>query len=76
MYVGGQVVGGTNEDGSQVVSGAVGVPDLFASLCFALGINGDEENYSRLRSTYSGRQRRDSYRGTVQGLIVVSCYKL
>lgn len=44
---GGQTVGSTNEDGSEVVSGAVGVPDLFASLCFALGINKDEENYSR-----------------------------
>lgn len=57
---GGQVVGGTNEDGSQVVSGAVGVPDLFASLCFALGINGDEENYSR-----SGRPIRVVNDGTV-----------
>ncbi len=44
---GGQVIGGTNENGSEVISGAVGVPDLFASLCFALGINPDEENYSR-----------------------------
>ena len=44
---GGQIVGNTNEDGSEVISGAVGVPDLFASLCFALGINKDEENYSR-----------------------------
>ena len=44
---GGQVIGGTNENGTEVMSGAVGVPDLFASLCFALGINADEENYSR-----------------------------
>ena len=43
---GGQVIGGTGEDGTEVVSGALGVPDLFASLCFALGINADEENYS------------------------------
>lgn len=57
---GGQIVGGTNEDGSQVVSGAVGVPDLFASLCFALGIDGDEENYSR-----SGRPIRVVNDGTV-----------
>ncbi len=57
---GGQVVGSTNEDGSQVVSGAVGVPDLFASLCFALGIDGDEENYSR-----SGRPIRVVNDGTV-----------
>ncbi len=57
---GGQVIGSTNEDGTQVVSGAVGVPDLFASLCFALGINHDEENYSR-----SGRPIRVVDDGTV-----------
>ena len=50
---GGQVIGSTNEDGTEVVSGAVRVPDLFASLCFALGIDADEENYSR-----SGRPLR------------------
>lgn len=57
---GGQIVGGTNEDGSEVVSGAVGVPDLFASLCFALGVDGDEENYSR-----SGRPIRVVNDGSV-----------
>jgi hypothetical protein len=44
---GGQVIGGTSEDGTEVVNDALGVPDLFASLCFALGIDADEENYSR-----------------------------
>ena len=57
---GGQIVGGTDEDGSEVVSGAVGVPDLFASLCFALGIDGNEENYSR-----SGRPIRVVNDGSV-----------
>jgi uncharacterized protein (DUF1501 family) len=57
---GGQVIGSTNEDGTQVISGAVGVPDLFASLCFALGIDADEENYSR-----SGRPIRVVDDGTV-----------
>ena len=57
---GGQVIGGTDEDGSEVVSGAVGVPDLFASLCFALGIDPDEENYSR-----SGRPIRVANDGSV-----------
>ena len=57
---GGQTVGSTNEDGSVVVSGAVGVPDLFASLCFALGIDKDEENYSR-----SGRPIRVVNDGSV-----------
>ncbi|MCY4553959.1 MAG: DUF1501 domain-containing protein [Candidatus Poribacteria bacterium] len=57
---GGQIVGGTNEDGNEVVSGAVGVPDLFASLCFALGIDGNEENYSR-----SGRPIRVVNDGSV-----------
>ena len=44
---GGQVIGGTDENGVEVVSDPLGVPDLFASLCFALGIDADEENYSR-----------------------------
>ena len=57
---GGQIVGGTSEDGTEVVSGAVGVPDLFASLCFALGIDADEENYSR-----SGRPIRVVNDGSV-----------
>ena len=57
---GGQTVGGTNEDGSEVVSDPVGVPDLFASLCFALGIDGSEENYSR-----SGRPIRVVNDGSV-----------
>ena len=57
---GGQVIGSTNEDGTQVVSGTVRVPDLFASLCFALGIDVDEENYSR-----SGRPIRVVDDGTV-----------
>ena len=57
---GGQTVGSTNEDGSEVASGAVGVPDLFASLCFALGIDKDEENYSR-----SGRPIRVVNDGSV-----------
>ena len=57
---GGQVIGSTNEDGSEVISGAVGVPDLFASLCFTLGINPDEEKYSR-----SGRPIRIVNDGSV-----------
>ncbi len=57
---GGQVVGSTNEEGVEVLTAPVGVPDLFASLCFALGINGDEENYSR-----SGRPIRVVNDGSV-----------
>ena len=57
---GGQVIGGTSEDGTKVVSGALGVPDLFASLCFALGIDANEENYSR-----SGRPIRVVNDGSV-----------
>ena len=57
---GGQVIGSTNEDGTQIVSGAVRVPDLFASLCFALGIDPNEENYSR-----SGRPIRVADDGSV-----------
>lgn len=57
---GGQVIGSTNEDGTKVVAGATGEQDLFASLCFALGINYDEENMSR-----SGRPIRVVNDGTV-----------
>ena len=57
---GGQVIGSTNEDGTEVASGAVGVPDLFASLCFALGIDYQEENMSR-----SGRPIRVVNEGSV-----------
>ena len=44
---GGQVIGATSDDGEQVLERPVSVPDLFATLCFALGINFNEENYSR-----------------------------
>lgn len=57
---GGQVIGSTNEDGMKVVTDPITVPDLFASLCFALGINYEEENYSR-----SGRPIRVVNEGTV-----------
>ena len=45
---GGQVIGVTSEDGTQVVDRPVSVPDLFASLCFALGVDPHSENYSRV----------------------------
>lgn len=45
---GGQAVGATDADGIEVVDRAVSVPDLFASLCFALGIDYHTENYSRM----------------------------
>ena len=57
---GGQVIGGTSPDGMQVVTDAIGVPDLFASLCFALGIDYEKENYSR-----SGRPIQVVNDGTV-----------
>ena len=45
---GGQAVGATDADGIEVVDRPVSVPDLFASLCFALGIDIHNENYSRM----------------------------
>ena len=57
---GGQVIGNTDEDGMKVVTNPIGVPDLFASLCFALGINYQEENMSR-----SGRPIRVVNEGSV-----------
>ena len=43
---GGQVIGQTDNEG-KVLSGQVSVQDVFASLCFALGIDHNHENYSR-----------------------------
>ena len=45
---GGQTVGATDAEGIEVVDRPVSVPDLFASLCFALGIDFHNENYSRM----------------------------
>ena len=44
---GGRAIGATNADGTQVADQPVSVPDLFASLCFALGIDYNNQNYSR-----------------------------
>lgn len=44
---GGQVIGATSEDGMEVVDRPVSVPDLFASLCYSLGIDSEDQNYSR-----------------------------
>ena len=44
---GGRAIGATNEDGTSVLERPVSVPDLFASLCFALGIDYNNQNYSR-----------------------------
>lgn len=57
---GGQVIGSTDADGTKVLTDAIGVPDLFASLCFALGIDARAENYSR-----SGRPIRVANDGNV-----------
>lgn len=57
---GGQVIGSTSPDGKKVATNPVPVPDLFASLCFALGIDYQEENMSR-----SGRPIRVVNEGKV-----------
>ena len=44
---GGRAIGATNADGTEVADHPVSVPDLFASLCFALGIDHNNQNYSR-----------------------------
>ena len=44
---GGRAIGATNADGTAVAQRPVSVPDLFASLCFALGIDYNNQNYSR-----------------------------
>ena len=57
---GGRAIGATNADGTAVVERPVSVPDLFASLCFALGIDYNNQNYSR-----AGRPIRVVNNGTV-----------
>ena len=44
---GGTSIGETNGDGTRVLNRPVSVADLFASLCFALGIDYNDQNYSR-----------------------------
>jgi hypothetical protein len=44
---GGQVIGATDAEGTEVADRPVSVPDLFASLCFALDIDYHSQNYSR-----------------------------
>lgn len=43
---GGQVIGQTSNDGGEVARDPVTPPDLFASLCHALGIDPNKQNYS------------------------------
>jgi hypothetical protein len=45
---GGQVIGSTSPDGSQVTNRPVSVPDLFCTFCHALKINARKENQSTL----------------------------
>ena len=45
---GGQVVGATSADGSEVKSRPVTVPDLFTTFCQSLGINPRKENHGPL----------------------------
>ncbi len=43
---GGQVIGATDAEGAEVVSGKLGVPDLIASICHPLGIDHTQWNMS------------------------------
>ncbi|RMG13286.1 MAG: DUF1501 domain-containing protein, partial [Planctomycetota bacterium] len=44
---GGRVVGATAPDGTRVVDRPVGVPDLMATVCHALGLDAELTNYSK-----------------------------
>lgn len=44
---GGQVIGATSEDGMEIVDRPVTTKDLFATVCTALDIDPESENYSR-----------------------------
>jgi len=43
---GGQAYGKTSADGKEIESGKIGVGNVLATLCMALGIAPDEENVS------------------------------
>ncbi len=43
---GGQVIGATNEDGTEVVHRPITVPDLFATICHLLGIDPNKRYYT------------------------------
>ncbi len=45
---GGQVIGKTSTDGSEVVEHPVGVPDLLATVCLGLGIDPHKQNQSNV----------------------------
>jgi hypothetical protein len=45
---GGQVIGATNPEGTDIAARPVAVPDLFCSFCHALKINPRKENISGL----------------------------
>lgn len=42
----GQVIGATNEDGTDIAHRPVSVPDLFATLCYQLGIDPNKRYYT------------------------------
>jgi hypothetical protein len=46
--VGGQAIGRTNKDGTKVEERPVGVPDLLATVCHALGIDPEKQNLSNV----------------------------
>jgi len=46
---GGQAIGKTSEDGTKVEEREVTVPDLFATICLALGIDPNKQNESNVR---------------------------
>ncbi len=45
---GGQVIGATNDAGTEVTDRPVAITDLFRSIYYTLGIDADEENLSRI----------------------------
>ena len=45
---GGQVIGATSKDGSEVTDQPVSVPDLFQSICHSLNVNANKEHMSPL----------------------------
>ncbi len=62
---GGQIVGQTNETGLEISSGEVTVPDLFATLLQALGIDPAHE----FRTEFGAMLRRVNHGTVIKSLI-------
>ena len=63
---GGQVIGSSSADGTEVKDRPVTVPDLMASLCHALKVDPSKEVHDPDRPADQGRRRRQGGQGALR----------